>query len=173
MIRLLLAAAAPAAMTFVPPLPALAAHAAESACAKGGGPALHVDVSGLKDSSGLLRLELYPATAGDFLKDDNVLLSEGKVFRRVVSMPPRSGPVRLCVDAPGPGTYALVVIHDRDGQRRFDILHDGVGLAGSERLGRHRPAVTEAIVKAGSDGNNIKVRMQYMRGLRGFAPLDG
>jgi uncharacterized protein (DUF2141 family) len=84
-----------------------------------------------------------------------------------------SGPARLCIDAPGPGTYALVVIHDRDGQPRFDIWHDGVGLPGSTRLGRHRPAVTQAIVTAGPDGGHIEVRMQYMRGPLGFGPLNG
>ena len=41
-----------------------------SHCASGRGPAIQVNVSDLKDRTGLLRLELYPANDKDFMRPD-------------------------------------------------------------------------------------------------------
>ncbi len=62
------------------------------------GPAVRVNVLGLKDDHGLLRLELYPAEDGAFLANDRVLIAQGKVFRRVVE--PALRPIRCrCASA--------------------------------------------------------------------------
>ncbi len=81
------------ALTAVAALPLMAAAMipsspdlgkAEGRCRPGEpGPALLVNVEGLKDRKGNLKLEVYPADDRDFLQDDNVLVSRGKVFRRV------------------------------------------------------------------------------------------
>jgi hypothetical protein len=48
---------------------------AEGQCRTGeSGPAFVVDMIGLKDRAGKLKLEVYPATDADFLADDNVLI---------------------------------------------------------------------------------------------------
>lgn len=142
-------------------------------CAAGGGPGFVVRVDGLKDRTGRLMAELYPAANEDFLKDDAELRREGKVFRRVLAVPARRGPVTLCIDAPAPGRYALVVIHDRDGKRKFDIWKDGVAIPGNDRLGRNRPTAAEASVSAAWNRQSLEMRMQYMRGLAGFGPVTG
>lgn len=49
-----------------------------AACSAGGGSAILVQVTGLKDRKGRIKLELYPATEADFLKDDDNLVAEGK-----------------------------------------------------------------------------------------------
>lgn len=64
------------------------------------GPAFLIDVDGLKDRQGQLKLELYPAAERDFLADDNILLSQGKTFRRVEVPVPQTGVPRLCIRAP-------------------------------------------------------------------------
>src|SRR5689334_20217620 len=88
---------------------------AEGRCRLGeNGPAFLVDVIGLKDRRGLLKLELYPANDEDFLEDDNILLNAGKTFRRVEIAVPPAGPVELCIRAPAAGLYALSLLHDRD-----------------------------------------------------------
>jgi uncharacterized protein (DUF2141 family) len=48
-----------------------------AACSAGGGSAILVQVTGLKDRKGRIKLELYPATEADFLKDDDNLVAEG------------------------------------------------------------------------------------------------
>ena len=115
---------------------------AEAKCRPGEtGPALLVTVDGLKDRKGNLKLEVYPSNNKDFLQDDNILISEGKTFRRVVEPVPSSDPVVMCARVPGPGAYSVSVLHDRDMNRRFGWTVDGIGFSDNPRLGwsRRRP----------------------------------
>ena len=86
-----------------------------AACRPGEGPAIAVEVAGLKDRTGELKLELYPGEEADFLKDDRVLIAAGKTFRRVTVPTPATGPTTLCIRVPKPGRYALLLTHNRDG----------------------------------------------------------
>lgn len=142
-------------------------------CSAQRGPGFLVRIDGMKDRTGRLMVELYPAANEDFLKDDDQLQREGKVFRRVTAVPARRGPVTLCIDAPAAGRYALVVIHDRDGKRKFDIWKDGIAVPGNEHLGRNRPTVDQAAVSTSGGRQPIELHMQYMRGLAGFGPVNG
>jgi uncharacterized protein (DUF2141 family) len=141
-------------------------------CAIPGGAPIHVSVVGLKDRTGRLKLELYPANDGDFLKDDRDLVKEGKVFRRVWAPTPQSGDVRLCIRAPGPGRWAVLLTHDRDGKNKFNFWQDGAGFISTEHLGRSRPSVNQAIINVGPGGTSVTIRLQYLRGLGGFSPLN-
>jgi uncharacterized protein (DUF2141 family) len=143
-----------------------------AACNNGQGPAIRVNVTGLKDRTGRLKLELYPANEGDFLKDDHDLRKEGKFFRRVWADMPASGPVQLCIRAPSPGRYALLFTHDRDGRNKFNFMRDGAGFPGAGKLGRARPKLAQAIISVPAGVTTTTVRAQYLRGLGGFAPLD-
>lgn len=142
-----------------------------AACTGGGGPAIRVEVAGLKDRSGRLKLELYPATADDFLKDDRDLLRQGKTFRRVWVSTPPAGAVALCIRVPAPGRYALLLTHDRDGRNKFNIWRDGAGFVRAGRLGRSRPTVAQAAIDVGPGVTTATIRAQYLRGLGGFAPV--
>jgi len=135
------------------------------------GPAFLVEVFGLKDRRGLLKLELYPDRDGDFLADDNVLLAAGKTFRRVELPVPSSGPVEMCIRAPAPGRYAISVLHDRDGDRRFALSKDGVGFAGNPTLGWSKPRANDASASVGSGPVRIRIVMNYRRGLVSFGPI--
>lgn len=142
------------------------------ACSAAQGPAIRVNVVGLKDRIGRLKLELYPATEEDFLKDDRDLIKEGKFFRRVWAQTPESGAVAMCIKAPRPGRYALLFTHDRDGRNKFDFWKDGAGFPGNQRIGRSRPKLEGAIINVGAGMTTTTVRVQYMRGLGGFSPLS-
>lgn len=142
------------------------------ACTSGSGPAIRADVSGLKDRTGELKLELYPANDADFLKDDRDLKKEGKFFRRVVAPTPQSGPVSLCIRAPGPGKYALLFTHNRDGKNKFNIWSDGAGFPSNVKLGRTRPKLGMAMISVGTGVTVTDIRAQYLRGLGGFGPLN-
>lgn len=142
------------------------------ACAAGHGPAIRVAITGLKDRTGRLKLELYPGNEADFLKDDRDLQKEGKFFRRIWAPMPSSGDVVMCIRAPAAGRYALLFTHDRDGQNKFDFWKDGAGFPSNVKLGRHRPAVNQALINVGAGVTTTTIRAQYLRGLSGFGPID-
>lgn len=135
------------------------------------GPALRVEVLGLKDQRGVLRVELYPANKDDYLASQKELIAAGKVFRRVEeAVPAQANPV-LCIRAPQAGHYAVAVLHDRDGNGKFSPFTDGVTAPGTiPNLGRGRPRVSDATVAVGPGISRATARMQYLRGF-GFAPL--
>ena len=141
-------------------------------CATRTGVPLYVNVTGLKDRTGRLKLEIYPPNEEDFLRDDTSLKRENKPFRRIWAQTPASGPVRLCIRAPGPGTWAVLFTHDRDGKNKFNFWEDGAGFPSNQKLGRSRPKVRQALVNVGPGGGQITIKAQYLRGLGGFAPLD-
>ena len=143
----------------------------EGKCRSGeSGPAFLVAVEGLKDRKGLLKVEVYPANDKDFLADDNVLVAAGKTFRRVEIPVPVSGAPVLCVRVPGPGTYGMMVLHDRDSNRKFGWRSDGIGFAGNPRLGLSQPKVAKARATAGSTPTRLDIVMNYQRGF-GMRPL--
>ncbi|MFT3965458.1 MAG: DUF2141 domain-containing protein [Sphingobium sp.] len=135
------------------------------------GPAFLVDVTGLKDRKGNLKLELYPANDKDFLADDNVLLNAGKAFRRVEVAVPQSGPVQLCIRAPGAGTYALSLLHDRDSNRKMGLSVDGIGFPTNPKLCWGQPKANDARATVGNGLTRVAVTMQYRRNLVCFGPV--
>lgn len=145
---------------------------AEGRCRPGeSGPALLVEATGMKDRTGNMKLEVYPSNEKDFLADDNILVAAGKTFRRVEVPVPQSGAVVLCVRIPGPGTYAVSVLHDRNSDRRFNWKVDGIGFSGNPKLGWSKPNYRKSSVHVSSGGvSRIQVVMNYKNGL-GVSPL--
>ncbi len=148
---------------------------AEGTCRPGEtGPALAITISGLKDRQGNLKAELYPGNDTDLLKDDNILINEGKTFRRVVVDVPDTGPVQMCIRAPAPGVYGLVVLHDRNRDRHFDKSYDGDGLGlgnNPSSQGPFKPRISSARVTVGGGVTPVTVRMLYRQGLFSLSPL--
>lgn len=136
------------------------------------GPAVIVTASGLKDRRGLLRAELYPDNDRDFLEDDNVLVNAGKTFRRVEVPVPAAGAVQLCIRVPGPGSYTMSLLHDRDSNRKFGLSSDGVGFPGNPRLGLSKPKAAQTHFSAGPGITYVTVVLNYRRGLFSFGPLE-
>lgn len=127
-------------------------------------PEIDLTVLGLKDCQGSLRLELYPPNDADFLADDDKLVRAGKTFARVDAAIPPQGPVQLCIRAPQPGRYALALLHDRNGNHRFDATSDGVGFAGNPRLGWNRPRAADASLTVGPGRTGATITLCYLRG---------
>ena len=136
------------------------------------GPAALIEVIGIKDRAGLLRAELYPDNDADFLNDDKILVRQGKTFHRVEIAVPPSGPVQLCIRVPGPGTYTLSLLHDRDSNLKFGLSSDGIGFPGNPRLGLSKPRAATASFRAGAGITEVPIRLNYRRGLFSFRPLD-
>jgi uncharacterized protein (DUF2141 family) len=134
--------------------------------------AVLVELKGLKDRRGLVRIELYSDRADEFLVDDTILERKGAVFRRVEAIPPPAGPVLLCIKAPGPGRYSMSAIHSRSGRRKFNVWNDGVGFPNDPKLGVSKPQVEVAIFELQDGVHRLSIMLNYMRGLR-FGPVRG
>lgn len=146
---------------------------AEAQCRAGErGPAVLVSVLGLKDRQGNLKLEVYPPDDEDFLQDDNILLNQGKTFRRIEVPVTGSGTPQLCVRVPAAGAYALSLLHDRDRNHKFGLSADGIGFAANPKLGWSKPRAANCLVQAGPGLTRISITMNYRRGLFRFAPLE-
>lgn len=145
---------------------------AEAQCRPGeSGPAFMVEVIGLKDRTGRLKIEVYPANDTDFLADDNILIMAGKTFRRVEVAVPSDPTPRLCVRLPGPGTYAVTVLHDRNSNRKFNWTQDGIGFSGNPKLGWSKPKAASAATRAGGGLTTTRVIMNYRNGIASVGPL--
>src|SRR3546814_20652637 len=79
-----------------------------------------VHVVGFKDRVGNLRVQAYGSDPSEFRES-------GKKIVRVEGEVSPAGKMSVCVPLPGPGTYALVVLHDRDANGRLSVWSDGVG----------------------------------------------
>jgi uncharacterized protein (DUF2141 family) len=174
MIRLLALTAALPLLTaaYIPSGPELGT--AEARCrADETGPALMIDVVGLKDHVGKLKVEVYPGVEGDWLQDDNKLIMAGKTFRRVEGAVPADREPHICVRLPGPGRYGVTVLHDRDSNHRFNWQHDGIGFSRNPHLGLSQPKATEVAITVGGGVTPVRVVMNYRTGLLSFGPLAG
>lgn len=145
---------------------------AEARCRPGeAGPALLIAIEGLKDRRGNIKLEIYPSNDEDFLRDDNALVYYGKTFRRVEEAVPQTGPVVICARIPGPGAYSVIVLHDRDGNRKFGMSVDGVGFTANPRLGWSKPKAAATRINAGAALTRTTVIMNYRNGLMSVGPI--
>jgi uncharacterized protein (DUF2141 family) len=136
------------------------------ACLDGAeGPAALVHVTGFKDRTGNLRVELYPAVEGDFLASRTKLESEGKVFQRIDNPTPQQGDADVCVVLPGPGPFAIAVLHDRNASGKLDAFSDGFGFPNNPRLGYGKPAASEATFNAGAGVTRLNIVLNYWNGL--------
>ncbi|WP_421848296.1 DUF2141 domain-containing protein [Novosphingobium sp.] len=145
---------------------------AEGQCRPGEtGPAFLVDLMGLKDRAGRVKIEVYPANDADFLADDNVLVMAGRTFRRVEVPVPAEPVPRVCIRLPGPGTYAVTVLHDRNADRKFSLSHDGIGFSANPKLGWSKPKASTVAVNAGGGLTTLRIVMNYRTGLFSFGPL--
>ena len=123
-----------------------------------------VDVVGIKDTTGTLRVEIYPAAKDDFLKDFDELKAEGKAAYRVQT--PVTGPdMRVCIRAPGPGRWSVAVIHSRGGKRKFDWHTDGAGFANNPSFIFGKPDWDKTIATFGSTPIMLRIAPRYLRGL--------
>ncbi|WP_287978961.1 DUF2141 domain-containing protein [Sphingomonas sp.] len=81
---------------------------ADAACRQDeAGPAPMVEVVGLRNRRGLLKLEAYLPDDAGFLADGATLVAEGRVFRRLEVPPAADGRISMCIRVPRPGRYAM------------------------------------------------------------------
>lgn len=129
-----------------------------SRCAPGKGPAVRLDVSGLKSAEGNLLVRTYHARSSDWLK------SRRYIHR--VDTRPRKGSTSVCVPLPAAGDYAIVVQHDINGNYEKDFSVDGAGMSNNPKintfLGIPRPPSLDKVrFSAGAGVTRLSIAVQY------------
>jgi uncharacterized protein (DUF2141 family) len=127
-------------------------------CAPGKGPAVRLEISGLKSAGGNLFVRTYRARESDWLK------SRRYIHR--VDTTPRRGNMTVCVPLPAAGDYAIVVQHDANGNRSKDFSTDGAGMSNNPEiktfLGIPRaPALSQTRFRAGEGITRLAIQVRY------------
>jgi uncharacterized protein (DUF2141 family) len=122
----------------------------------GDGPAVKINISGIKPAHGMLRVQLYRGTAADWLQT-------GKWLNRI-EVPARSGSATVCMPVPGPGTYGVAVRHDVNGNGKTDIRTDGGGMSNNPSiniLNLGKPSYKQTAFAVGDGVKTISIQMRY------------
>lgn len=128
-----------------------------SLCTTGKGPAVLVNVRGIKESSGKIRVQSYPATSGAWL-------AKGRWLHRVEGRA-SAGSVNICIPVPSEGKYGIAVRHDLNGNGKTDITQDGGGFSNNPSLSilnLGKPSVNKVAFEAGPGITKITVNLKYM-----------
>ena len=136
-----------------------------AACApESGGTAALVTVSGFKDRSGNVRLQLYPDNEKDFLRSGKKLTAEGKVFRRVETPMPADGDAVICIKLPQPGRFSMAVLHDRNADGKLNIFSDGFGFPNNPKVRLGTPDVEKVTFTAAQGLTPLAITVGYLGG---------
>ncbi|ONF95189.1 DUF2141 domain-containing protein [Sphingomonas jeddahensis] len=131
-------------------------------CTSGNAPAILVNVVGVKQRTGALRLRTYGGATSTWFE------KKGWITR--VEIPtPASGPIRICMPASAPGTYAIDLRHDMNGNGETD-RSDGGGASGDPKVtlldfvfGR-KPSPKVTAVAVGRGVTEITITAMYLKG---------
>jgi uncharacterized protein (DUF2141 family) len=128
-----------------------------SRCAAGKGPAVLVSVRGVKESTGQIRVQSYPATGSAWL-------TKGRWLHRVESRA-SAGNMTFCVPVPSEGTYGIAVRHDRNANGKTDIREDGGGFSNNPSINIFnlgKPSASKVAFQAGPGVTRISINLKYM-----------
>lgn len=123
---------------------------------RGEGPAILVNVSGIRSSEGDIKVQTYRATKSEWLK-------KGRWLKRI-EQPARQGVMSFCLPVDEPGTYAVAVRHDRNGNGKTDITKDGGGMSNNPSISiwnLGKPSYRKVGVEV-RQVTPVSIRMRYM-----------
>lgn len=138
------------------------------ACVRADGPALAVHVEGFKARRGQVRVQTYGGSPDSFFE-------KGRYIDRSDLPVPATGAADLCVPVTRPGTYAVSVRHDMDGDRKTGRA-DGGGMSGNpdvslmDLLFRRKPDPAAVAVRVGTGAAAVPVTLNYIQGTA-FRPV--
>ncbi len=120
-------------------------------------PRVEVTVEGLRSQKGDVVVEIYPDAPKGFLT------SRGRLGRTRAKAEPG---VRICIPAPEPGIYALVVYHDEDGDRHFGknflgLPSEGFGVSNNPPPALGKPSFSKVRFEVGPGETPMRVRIRY------------
>ncbi len=131
---------------------------ADSPCkVEAGQAALEVTVDNLQTTEGQMRAQIYSSNPDDFL-------AKGKKLVRVdVPVETLDGPV-ICLLLPAPGTYALVVMHDKNANGKADFFSEGFGFSNNPKLSLAPPDGEDVLFVAEAGVSKHVIELTYIFG---------
>lgn len=115
-----------------------------------------VQVTGIKSTSGKLRVQSYRATKEDWLQ-------KGRWINRI-ELPARAGTMTICVPLPDSGSYGIAVRHDVNGNGKTDLSTDGGGMSNNPSINIFnlgRPSFHRTAFAVGNEPQTISIAMRY------------
>ena len=133
---------------------------AEDCAGRQGPDTLSVQVTNLNAPTGEVVVTLYPSDPRRFLAPRGKLLRQ-----RIKTTAPTS---RTCFYLPGPGTYAVAVYHDADGNHEFNrsglgMPTEGFGFSNDAATRFGLPSFDAARFTAAVGDTALRIRMRYTR----------
>ena len=127
-------------------------------------PALLVNVTGLKNRRGEIRVKVFGSNPDEFMV-------RGKGVRRLDVPVTGAGAMQICNALPRTGTYAIVVRHDADANGKTS-WNDGAGYSNNPSLSlmNLKPPYKKVAVAVGNGVRPVSVVLNYRRGLS-IAPV--
>ncbi len=128
----------------------------------GSRPAMLVTVVNFKGAVNRVRVVSYRALESDWLKKDRWL--------NRIDTPVTGRTMKFCMPMPAPGTYAVGVRHDYNGNDDDDPFKDGWGMSNNPSIGLGallaggsfgKPPVSKAAVKVGSGVTPVTIKLKY------------
>jgi uncharacterized protein (DUF2141 family) len=140
--------------------PAAAALGPDAPLCNEGRPAVLVSVNGFKARTGNLRVQLYGS-------DPRAFLAKGGKVRRIDLPVTGAGPMNVCIAVPHPGTYAIAVRHDVNGDNAQHDWSDGGGFSNNPKLSllHLKPSLSDTAIAVGNGVKTISVTLLYRHGL--------
>ncbi len=118
---------------------------------------LEVSVIGLQTLEGRVRAQIYSSDPDEFLE-------KGMKLVRVDMPIDGEEEPRLCVPLPTPGTYALVVLHDKNANGKADIFSEGFGFSNNPKLSLGPPDADEVMFTALAGVSKHDITLTYVFG---------
>jgi len=120
-----------------------------------GGAALFIQVENIRSVEGNLRAQVYS-------NDPDEFLAKGKKLVRVDVPVKTQGEQSVCVPMPAPGTYAIVLMHDRNANGKADFFTEGFGFTNNPKLSLGPPDIEETLIKVSAGVDKTTVTLKYL-----------
>lgn len=120
---------------------------------------LNVEVTGVRNSEGLVAITIY-----DGNRSDKFLRSKGSLD--VVRVPAKAGKTVACVKLPANGVYALAVYHDEDSSRKLNrggigMPTEGFGFSNNPSTFAGLPSFSSVRLAVPRPGLSVRISLTY------------
>jgi len=123
---------------------------------RGDGPAVMINLTGIRGSTGLVRVQLYRGIPDDWLE-------RGRWLNRI-ELPAREGAMAICMPVPAAGDYAIAIRHDVNGNGSTDIRTDGGAMSNNPSINIFnlgRPSINRTKFSIGRQVLPMTINMRY------------
>lgn len=119
---------------------------------------INVEVTGVRNSNGLMAITIYADDSSRFL------VRKGSLD--VVRVPAQAGTTRACVKLPSTGVYAIAVYHDEDGSRKINrsglgLPTEGFGFSNNPATLASIPAFRSVRLNVPKNGLTTRISLKY------------